>query len=409
MKILLLCLRFPYPPSDGGTIAMYNMAYALHKAGAQVKILSFNTKKHYVDLKNVPEEFTKIFKPESVYLDATVKAVPAFLNLFSSESYNISRFNVQEFHDKLEEILSHETFDIIQLESLFVTPYLTTIRKFTSAKIVFRAHNVEYIIWERLAASTRNPVKKWYLNLLAAKLKDYELSLLNKFDSIVVLTEDDKNIFMKSGCTIPVLVSPIGLDTEKYQVTEADKSSLSVFHLGSMDWLPNIEAIDWFLEKVYPLVTNSNIAFNIYLAGKNMPQRVFDRAAKNLVVTGKVDDAKKFMHDKAIMIVPLLSGGGMRVKIIEGLAMGKTIISTTIGAEGINYTDGKNIIIANSPEDFSRAILKCVSDLEYCRKIGKEARLLAENVFENAILGKDLLKFYQSEHERKNEISSNTK
>ncbi len=396
MKILLVCLRLPFPPSDGGTIAMFNMANALVKAGAEVKIVSFNTKKHFVDLSKVPVNFIETYKPEVVYLDATVKPLSALFNLIQNKSYNISRFDSPDFHRTIKAILEKEQFDIIQLESLFMTPYINTIHKYSQALLVLRAHNVEYVIWERLALATKSSMRKWYLTMLASRLKKYEMNIIKKLDAIVVLTSDDNKTIKDAGCNVPVLVSPIGLDMEKYSVQAVDTELPSVFHLGSMDWMPNIEGVSWFIDHVYPLITKNNHSFKIFLAGKAMPDNFMKLANEQLVVSGRVDDSKAFMADKSIMIVPLLSGGGMRVKIIEGLAMGKTIISTTIGAEGIKYTNGKDILIADSPEEFYAAIVKCTSDISFCKEIGRNGRKLAENVYENEIIGKELLQFYTS-------------
>jgi len=193
------------------------------------------------------------------------------------------------------------------------------------------------------------------------------------------------------------------LDMEKYPVHKMGMEIPFVFHLGSMDWLPNIEGVSWFLDHVYPLILQNKNSFKIFLAGKSMPEYFMKLANDQLIVSGRIDDSKSFMADKPIMIVPLLSGGGMRVKIIEGLAMGKTIISTTIGAEGIKYTNKKNILIADSPEEFYSAIVKCTSDIKYCKEIGKNARRLAVNVYENEIIGKELLHFYNSMKKKKSD------
>jgi glycosyltransferase involved in cell wall biosynthesis len=167
--------------------------------------------------------------------------------------------------------------------------------------------------------------------------------------------------------------------------------------------LPNIEGVQWFLDYVYPYIEQNKHAFKIFLAGKSMPDYFMKLTSENLIVSGRVEDSKSFMVDKPIMIVPLLSGGGMRVKIIEGLAMGKTIISTTIGAEGIKYTNGKNILIADTPEEFYAAIVKCTSDIKFCKEVGKNARQLAVTVYENEIIGKELLKFYNTLQNKKSD------
>ncbi len=396
MKILQLCLRSPYPPADGGTIAMFNMAVALKKAGACVKILAFNTKKHFVDPSTLPEQFVTDFSPELVYLDATVRPVPAFLNLLGGGSYNVSRFKTQLFKDTLEQLLDREQFDVIQLESLFMTPYLQTIRKKSKAPVILRSHNVEFQIWQRLASTEKNSFKKWYLTLLSTRLKNYEATVVNQLDGIIALTAEDKLLYEQVGCRVPVTVSPIGLDTEQYPVNKNSGQQLSVVHLGSMDWLPNIEGVDWFLNEVYPKLRNDQSEIPIFLAGKNMPERIFALEKSGLHIQGRIDDAKKFLFDKQIMIVPLLSGGGMRVKILEGMAMGKTIISTSIGAEGIRCENEKNILIADSPEEFRNAIIKCLENPEFTYAIGNQARLLAESEYENKVIGSGIMKFYNS-------------
>jgi glycosyltransferase involved in cell wall biosynthesis len=331
----------------------------------------------------------------------SVKPLPAFVNLFKKDSYNISRFISDEFNKKLINILAAESYDIVQLEGLYVSPYLDTIRKYSKAKVVLRSHNVEFVIWERLASSTKNPLKKIYLKFLAKRLKRYEISLLNSFDAIVPITETDLESFKKLACRIPIKAAPLGVDINEYSHDEKQNSEFSIFHLGSMDWMPNLEAVDWFLKNVYKKLTDQVHDIKIYLAGKDMPERIKNMAGKNLIVMDRISDSKKFMADKSVMIVPLLSGGGMRVKIIEGMASAKPIVSTAIGAEGIHFTDNKNILIADSPDDFVSAILKLKNDKVFCKSIGENARKLVEDEYDNKIIGKELLLFYQSLLENK--------
>lgn len=406
MRILQLCLRLPFPPDDGGTIAMYNMCRSLEIAGAELKILSFNTRKHFVSENSIPVDFMDRYHPEMVYLDATVRPLDALINLFGNESYNIERFDIPAMHHKLSEVLQHEPFDIIHLESLFMAPYLATIRSCTHAPVILRAHNVEFRIWERLAASCNSPLKKWYLKLLARRLKQYEGEIINHFDGLIVLTEEDRNLLIQSGCRRPILISPISLDTSLYQPMGELIDHKDIFHLGSMDWMPNIEGVDWFLQEVLPLLDNNGISLSIHLAGKAMPERIFEMASESLHISGKVEHAIEFMNNKQIMIVPLLSGGGMRVKIIEGMAMGKTIISTPVGAEGIRYTHGKDILIASTPMEFADAILRCINDESLCHLIGENARRLAQEIYDIRSTGNEIITFYNACISNRRDFSS---
>jgi glycosyltransferase involved in cell wall biosynthesis len=260
--------------------------------------------------------------------------------------------------------------------------------------VVLRAHNVEYVIWQRMAAATGNPLKRWYLDFLSRRLMKYERTVFDRLDVLVALTGEDKSTFGKLGCRIPVFVSPIGIDTKHYPAGSGKSRVNAIAHLGSMDWMPNLEGVDWFMKNVYPLLLASGTGFTVHLAGKGMPERLLRMAGGNLEVMGKIEDVNAFFADKQIMIVPLLSGGGMRVKIIEGMAMGKTIISTTIGAEGIRCTHGEHILIADSPEEFADAILRCLRNADLCMRIGKVARELAECEYENSVLGARLMEFY---------------
>lgn len=398
LKILQLCLRIPLPPYDGATIAMYNLAESLTASGAAVKMLSFNTKKHFMDINSIDAALLDKYKLETVFLDASVNAWDAFANLFKpNESYNIVRFDSEAFHQKLKELLQSETFDFILFEGLFLSPYLQTVRTFSKAKCILRAHNVEWLIWKRLAKATKNPLKKAYLYFLSDRLKRYENKVINNFDAIIAISEIDKNLFLRDGCNIPIEVAPTGMNTAKYKnIEQMDADSLSLFHLGSMDWLPNIEAVDWLLKDIWPLIQQKSTKVHLFLAGKNMNPKYFSIKSKNLIVAGEIKDALKFMENKQIMVVPLLSGGGIRIKILEGLAAGKVIVSTSTGAEGINYTDKKNILIADTPEDFTKTILSLLNNPNLLNNIAREAQILARTQYDNNLIGKKLAGFLKA-------------
>jgi glycosyltransferase involved in cell wall biosynthesis len=397
LNILQLCIRIPFIPNDGATIAMNNAAKSLMACGASLKSLAFNTNKNFIPLENIPPEIRMLTRIEAVPLNLSVRPLQAFLNLFSKESLHVIRFRSAAFEQLLIKTLSEKNYDAVWFEGLYMSPYLETVRKYSDAKAIMRSHNVEFVIWERLAKACSQPVKKWYLGLLAARLKNYELQMLNRFDALLPITPVDADHYRQLGCTVPMLTFPIGVDTGDYAVSvPGSDKSFSVFHLGSMDWMPNLEAVDWFLNKVFPLLVKKDPEINIVLAGKNMPERIFRLADKNLKVYGKIDDPKTFMADKHVMIVPLLSGGGMRVKIIEGMAAGKAIVSTSVGAEGINYTNGLNIMIADKAEDFCNAILQLKRDSALRESVSFKARKLIEEEYDNDVLGKRVMKFLES-------------
>lgn len=373
---------------------MLNLASSLQLAGCEIHMFALNTAKHHVDPMSLPTFFNSDFHFSSEEIDTKLSIPGMIKNFFTDGSYNVDRFYSKAVEEKLIKILSANNFDVVQLETLFTAPYIDVIRKYSKGKIVLRAHNSEHIIWERLSKLASSPLKKWYLAFLAGRLKKYELAVLDRVDAIVPITKIDSAVFKYSGYNGPMLTIPLGINMNHYPLQESG-SELSLFHLGSMDWLPNQEAIRWFLFSVWPAIHKKFPALKLHLAGRGFPSELLALNLAGVKMEGKVDDANNFMEGKQIMIVPLLSGSGMRVKIIQGLALGKTIISTSIGAEGIDVKDGLNILIADSPAAFLEKIEMCLSNPERCLSIGLNGRKFVAENYSNQIIGKKLCAFYE--------------
>ncbi len=395
MRIFTICNKSPWPPNEGGSIAMNSIIEGLLDAGHTLKVLAVNSDKYSVDIKDIPEEYLKKTGFETTYLKLKPNPIHAFLNLFTNKSYNIQRFISTDMEQTIIRILKDNEFDIVNLEMLHTTPYIDTIRKHSNAKIVLRAHNIEHLIWERVSASTRNPLKKFYVNHLARTLKLYELSVLKKVDGIAAITSTDGDYFRKHNPNLPVADIPFGV-IEKGEPPVVEEEYPALFHIGSMNWIPNSDGIRWFLEDVWPLINSKLPGLKFYLAGRHMPEWLLQRKDPDVIIIGEVDDAREFMCSIPIMIVPLLSGSGIRIKIIEGMQEGRTVISTTIGAEGIQYTDGKDILIADTAEQFLAAIEKVISDRELCSIIGENARNTIRQKYENSVVTGNLIDLYKS-------------
>ena len=405
MKILQLCNRVPFPLIDGGAIAMFAMTKSFADSGCEVHTLALNTKKHFVDVGTIPAWFAEATTLHTVQADTDVKAFDAFKNLFSNTSYNLARFDNPEFHDTLKQLLQEHTFDVIQLEGLFLTMYIPTIRNYSKALISMRAHNVEYLIWERIAENTSSPIKKWYLNLLTQRLKKEEISALNKVDCIIPISEIDATVFKSLGAKVPMLVCTAGVYNSLLTKTSALTEKNYLFHIAAMNWQPNVQAVEWFMNKVWQLVHQKLPDVKLFIVGKDMPQHLLDIKLSQVEVSGKVENAHEFMLSKNLMLVPLLSGSGMRIKIIEGMALGKVIISTSIGAEGIDYTHRKNILIADNAQDFVNAIEYALHHPELCEEISKNAKELVKEKYTNSKIVEKLIHFYEQQLARHTKVA----
>jgi glycosyltransferase involved in cell wall biosynthesis len=382
MNILMLCNKSPYPPSEGGPMAMNSLVTGLLEAGHTVKVMALNSNKYHVDLESIPQDYRDKTGIEFVDVNLSVRISEAFKNLFSDESYHVKRFISQQFKDRLAEVLDKEKFDIVQLEMIYMAPYIDTIRAHSDAVIVLRAHNVEHLIWNRIAKKTVFFAKRWYINHLVRTLKKYEMSVLDRVDGIAAITPNDALFFRRVTAT-PVIDLPFGVNINKFHPVFEVGDAPTFYHIGSMDWMPNQEGIKWLLNNVWSDVLKRVPDAKLYLAGRNMPKWLTGTKKKNVIVVGEVPDAHEFVNGNNVAIVPLFSGSGMRIKILESMALGKTVITTTVGAEGIQYSEMDDIIIADNEPKMIENICRLYKHPEEAEAIGLNARRLIEEIYDN--------------------------
>ena len=394
MKILLLCNKPPYPASEGGPMAMNSIITGLLEAGHQVKVLAVNSPKYNVKESDIPKDYKQKTGIELIDVDLRVRPWKALINLFTRKSYHVERFISKDFKARLVELLEKEQFDVVQLEMLYMAPYVETIRQHSKAMIVLRAHNVEHKIWERIAKDTKFFVKRWYISYLAKTLKEYELNALETVDGIAAITRKDAAYFRKY-CSKPIIDIPYGVYPEEFTPKYEIEGKPKYYHIGSMNWMPNEEGIHWFVDEVLPKTVEKVPNFVYHLAGRNMPEWLTTLNNPSVDVIGEVPDAKEFVANHDVAIVPLLAGSGIRIKIIESMAMGKTVITTRVGAEGILYDEEVNLIIAENKAKMVEAIRSINENPQIAVRIGQAARKLVEETYDNRKIIARLLMFYE--------------
>jgi glycosyltransferase involved in cell wall biosynthesis len=396
-KVLQICNKAPYPANDGSSIAIYNMSQGLIANGVRLHLLTINTKKHFKDDKEVPLEFKLKSHYHSVYQNTNVNSFGAFLNLFTQQSYFVSRFYFKDFEQTLIEKLKQEQFDIIQIEGLFMCVYLNTIKKYSNAKIVLRAHNIEHYIWNRHIAQEKRSLQRVYLSIQNKRLKKFELASFKSVDAIVTITEKDQDEFIKLGYKKDIYACITGVDIAFYSTKlNLPEKAKTVFYFGSMDWLPNQEAVNWFLEHCWDKVQTKIPEARLIIAGRGMPLEFFHITKPNVLIVENVENGKAFFQQHQVMIVPLWSGSGLRIKIIEGMAYGKAIVSTSIGAEGIHYTNHKNILIADNAEDFSEMVISLLQNEKLRKELETNAAAFSKEEFDNMKVVLGLISFYKT-------------
>src|SRR6056297_469074 len=395
MKLLQVTKKFPFPLHDGESIAITNLSRALTKLGWEVDVLAMNTSKHPFHGEDRPKALAHYGKVTRIAVDNEINWRGALSHLLKGKSYQAERFIDMEFDQKLGQILRYGNYDVVQLESFYLSPYIDTIRRYAHAHVSMRAHNIEHLIWKRLAEHTPWGFKKWYLNRISNELESLESTYFSHYDSILAISPCDKEKFESLGYKGPIRTIPIGVDTADYDAV-SDSNSKNIGFIGTLDWRPNEQGIRWFLDEVWGKCLNFLGPSRLLVAGRGASSALRGKLESTPYCSfeGAVPCANQFLHKNSIMIVPLLSGSGMRVKIIEGMAKGMLVITTRLGLEGIPAQHGKEVLIADSPKEFAACIQQALNEPQKVKAIQKNAISFVGEKFDMLLQGQRLHEFY---------------
>ena len=387
MKILHFSNKPAYPRIDGGTIAISQLLKGLlSHPNFNVTHFTLSTQKHPFSIDNYPDFISKS-SIHNFNIDTSLSLSGAVSSMVKNESYNVSRFFDKTVANKIELYLTKNFFDYVILESIFLLPYAELFKKHT-AKIIVRTHNIEHHIWEQQALNCNQSLKRVYIKKLAKQLKKYELTELQRIDGIMAISEEDA-IFMKRAFpNIPIEVIPTSFSIDPVE----NNYHLSDFYfLGAMDWQPNREGVDWLTSKVLPLL---NTDTEVHIAGKNLTCNQF--CDDKIHCHGEIENASEFIQSHGICLVPIQSGSGIKIKLLENMALGKPIITTSEGARGVNVEHNKHVLIADTPDEFAKAMNILQSDENKRIQLGKEAHSFVIDNFGEEKISNRIFEFIQS-------------
>ena len=398
MNILILTNKLPFPPRDGGSIATFNMISGLNQAGNRVTCLALNTNKHPYPAEEIPGLLGEQVRFLGVDCDSTIRPLHLVANLFfSRHPYIARRFDIQDFRTALGKLLKEESFDVVQLEGPYPGQYMDLVRKHSDARVSLRAHNVEHLIWQRKALHEKSPFKRWYLKNMARRLKRFELNVARQADFLIPISDLDGSGFRKLGLQNPQLVIPAGLILENYPVTMPPADS-SIYFIGALDWMPNQEGLLWFLNRVFGRLLARLPDLRFHVAGRNAPGNFVKKLSHpSITFHGEVEDAVRFMQTYRVMVAPLLTGSGIRIKVLEGLALGRPVVTTSAGIEGIPVQDYPCVAVTDDPEQFSSHVIRMLDMAADPELQMKEARRFIGSNFDTFELSERLSRFYTME------------
>ncbi len=395
VRILVLLNRIPWPLNDGGAIGAYNFVKGYAEAGCEVTLLAMNTTKHFVEPAIIAEQFGKFGTVHTVLIDNHIKPLGALNSLLKGSSYVIDRFVSGQYRQALIDLLQKSTYDVVHVDGLPPAAYIPTIRAHSKARISMRAHNVEHGIWQRVAAQEANLLKKQYISLEANRLQKFEAAAATQCDVVMAISREDEAALKALSPTVKTIVVPAGMDVPA-QPENTNFNAADLCFIGAFDWMPNLQGIEWFHREVWPALSSRFPQVNLLVAGKKMPESIKKLSDAHFVAVGEVPDAKAFMLQHGLLVVPIVSGSGIRIKILEGMALGKCIIATPIAAEGLGLTDGENILIAETAEAFIQKLELCLNDVTYATRIGAAAHKFAFDNYRNRSIFDKLITYYRS-------------
>jgi polysaccharide biosynthesis protein PslH len=403
MKILWVKAGGLVPPDTGGKIRSYNILRGLASQHS-VTFFSFygaHEGDAHPGLKNVFD------RAVCVPLTLPAPKSPAELlnygiGLFSSEPYGITKFCRPEVKQKLHALLKQETYDVIVCDFIFAAGVIPW--DCPTPKVLF-THNVEATIWRRHYEVATNPIWKAISWQEWRKMEAAERRYLRLADHVLAVSEKDRDAFASFLDPTKLTVISTGVDIDYFQPIPVEESADSLVFVGSMDWLPNEDAILYFVDAILPLIKQRRPGVSLEVVGRS-PSRKLQALAereKSVRLTGRVEDIRPFVARGSICIVPLRIGGGTRLKIFEAMAMGKAVISTSVGAEGLPVRAGENILLADTPSDFANSVISLLSDPSHRRRLSISARTLVQEKYGWPRVAED---FARTLHETVNAFSS---
>jgi len=378
MRILYLSQKPAYPQIDGGTNAIARLMEQLMSLDDNtIDYLCYSTEKHPFDALKFPDSWQNNLSIEAIPLENQVKFLELLRYFFSSKAYPIERYRKRNVLRALHDKLSNSAYDVLILDGLYSTAYLEEIKQRFSLKIFYRCHNVEHQIWKELGEQSNNLLKKIYFARIAKQVKAYELKLMSSIDKVLPVSPIDEAFFTTNSEVESTLI-PI---VQKQQFESFSYQENSLFFIGNMDWKSNAEGVKWFVKNVFVPLKSQNTKLTFHIAGMEKGQLNAIKNIEGVVLHGFVEDLSQFIRTKGLFVAPLLSGSGIKVKVLEVLSHGVPFVLSEKAAEGIGFT--KEITFFSTVENAIQNIQEVLNDSEKAKNIGNKGFELIAEKFSN--------------------------
>jgi glycosyltransferase involved in cell wall biosynthesis len=375
VKILWLKTELLHPIDKGGKIRTYHMLKRL-KRDHEITYLALSSEGDSIEALDRATEYCHrvLTVPWSASQKRSLRFYGDLLrNVASPLPYAVQKYHSLKMRQMIERELGKGRYDLLVCD--FLAPSLNLPGLSGCASLLFQ-HNVEAAIWRRHHETASGRLKKLYFYSQWRKMRVYEEAACRKFDAVVAVSTADRDA-MRDDYGLPhVYDVPTGVDTDYYKPLSEARDPFGLVFTGSMDWLPNEDAILYFAKRVLPRVAAVFPQVSLTVVGRSPTQQLLDLALSNprIKVTGRVDDTRPYVDAAAAYVVPIRIGGGTRLKIYEAMSMARPVISTSIGAEGLPLRNGEDLLIADGPGEFGEAVIRVLADPGFAARIGERSR-----------------------------------
>jgi glycosyltransferase involved in cell wall biosynthesis len=366
MKLLYITSKPAYPSLDGGCMAIKRFLDALIQGGHDITHLTFETHKHPFYPSEWPEEIKKSIDLHSIFIDTKIKPLRMLAKTLCGNSYHLSRFRTPDLCRKISQLVQSKSFDAIVFDGLYSAACLHDLRLDANLKIYIRTHNVEHEIWNTLAKNSRSAGKSFITRILAQALKKDEIKILNQVNGLFSISPEDTKKFIALGIKSTIVDLPVSIDISKPSEPSA---SNSFFFIGGIDWIPNKEALHFLISEIFPQIKAKIPSAELHIAGIGTDQL---KVGEGIKCHGFVPDSIAFMRESGTLLLPLKSGSGVRIKILEAMSIGVPIVTTSIGKEGINALECMSI--ADTTDAFIKASIVLQDSIVLKEKYAKNSR-----------------------------------
>lgn len=398
MKLLFLSPYLPYPPQSGAPRRVHGMLNELSRRH-EVSLLAFTApgEANEETLRALGQYCTRVVTVENDRVDRALTLNPRrkrgiqLRSLLHVHSYERLIYGHPDFQRALDALVAGGDFDVVTMESALMGGYSLP----GSARLVLDEHNIEYDILARTSSRERPSLRKLYSRANYLKLRREERAAWAQFDGVTLTSERDEEMLRRDSPNTRTAVIPNGVDTELFRPSADPTEPGMILFFGAINYYPNTEGLLYFLDEVFPRVRAMHEGARLWIVGQQPPPAIVERAGEDVIVTGLVDDVRPYIERAAVIIAPLRIGGGTRLKIVEAMAMGKPIVATGLGAEGLEITDGEDILLADTPEEFAAQVVRVLDDADLARRLGEAARQRAESRYTWRAAVDRLERFYQ--------------